>query len=187
MNTKYKQKLLVINDKLIKRIANYDSLAFEELYNKSSGAVFGLAMSILANQSDAEDVVQETYISVYNNASKYKDKGKAMAWIFTIARNHALMIIRNRQKHKHVNLDDSFNVSSKDNIEETVHKEKLTETLLRTLKEDERQIVVMHSMSNIKHKDIAKIMDIPLSTVLSKYKRSLAKLKKKMEVNEYEK
>ena len=45
----------------------------------------------------------------------------------------------------------------------------------------------MHAMSNIKHKDIAEIMDIPLSTVLSKYRRSLQKLRNIMEVNEYEK
>lgn len=187
MKTEYNRKLLEVSDKLIKRVANYDSTAFEEVYNKSSSAVFGLAMSILSNQTDAEDVVQETYISIYKNANKYEGKGKAMAWIFTIARNHALMVIRDRKKHTHENLDDSYNIGIDYNIEEKIHKEQLTDALLKTLKEDERQIVVMHAMSNIKHKDLAKIMGIPLSTVLSKYKRSLAKLKKMMEVNEYEK
>lgn len=181
------KKLLIIPDKVIYKIAKYDKDAFEKLYNDTSGAVFGLAMSILANQTDAEDVVQETYISVYNNAAKYKGKGKAMAWIFTIARNHALMKIRDRQKQSHVNLDDVYDVGKENNIEDDLHKEQLVDVLLTTLKEDERQIVIMHAMSNMKHKDIAKIMNMPLSTVLSKYKRSLKKLRNEMEVNEYEK
>jgi RNA polymerase sigma-70 factor (ECF subfamily) len=187
MGNAYNRKLLYIDDKVIKKIAKYDSSAFEELYNKSSGAVFGLAMSILANQSDADDVVQETFISIYNNASKYKGKGKAMAWIFTIARNHALMKIRDRQKRSHIDLNQVYDVGVDDNIEDKIHKEQLVDVLLRVLKEDERQIVVMHAMSNMKHKEIANIMDMPLSTVLSKYKRSLEKLRKEMEVNEYEK
>jgi RNA polymerase sigma-70 factor (ECF subfamily) len=187
MKPSYNKKLLIIEDQLIKRVAKYDSAAFEELYNESSGAVFGLAMSILGNQADADDVVQDTYISIYNNATKYKGKGKAMAWIFTIARNHALMKIRERKKHSHVDLDDVYNIGEENTMEEDMYKENLISVLLDTLKEDERQIVVMHAMSNIKHKDIANIMDMPLSTVLSKYKRSLEKLRYRMEVNEYEK
>lgn len=186
MMSKYDRKLLVVEDKLIKKIAKYDSLAFEQLYNETSGAVFGLAMSILANQTDAEDVVQKTYISVYNNAKTYKGKGKAMAWIFTIARNHALMKIRDRNKRSHIDLDDLYDIGTENNIEEELHKEQLVDVLLNTLSEDERQIVVMHAMSNIKHKEIARIMGMPLSTVLSKYKRSLEKLRREMEVNEYE-
>jgi RNA polymerase sigma-70 factor (ECF subfamily) len=187
MSVKNYKKLLVVPDKVIHSIAKYDKKAFEQLYNQTSGAVFGLAMSILANQSDADDVVQETYISVYNNASKYKGKGKAMAWIFTIARNHALMKIRDRQKRSHINLDDVYDVGVENNLEDDLHKEQLVDILLKTLKEDERQIVIMHAMSNMKHKEIAEIMDMPLSTVLSKYKRSLQKLRNVMEVNEYEK
>ena len=186
MKPVYNRKLLVIDDRLMKRISQYDSKAFEQVYNQSSGAVFGLAMSILGNQADAEDVVQETYITIYNKADTYKDKGKAMAWIFTIARNHALMKLREKKKHSHIDLDEVYNVGEDDSTLEDMHKEDLVSVLLDTLKEDERQIVVMHAMSNMKHKDIAEVMNIPLSTVLSKYKRSLDKLRLKMEVSEYE-
>lgn len=187
MKPNYNRKHLVIDDRLIKQVAKNDSVAFEKLYNLSSGAVFGLAMTIVGNQADADDVVQETFISIYNNASKYKDKGKAMAWIFTIARNHALMKIREKKKHAHVDLEEVYNIGEENTIEQDIYKENLTLVLLNTLKEDERQIVVMHAMSNIRHVDIASIMGIPLSTVLSKYKRSLEKLRKQLEVNEYEK
>ena len=73
---RYNNKTLKISDKLMKRISKYDSIAFEELYNQAGGAVFGLAMSILANHSDAEDVVQNTFISIYcPNKSSFLNYG----------------------------------------------------------------------------------------------------------------
>jgi len=186
MSVKYKRKELKISDKLMKKIANFDPIAFEELYNKASGAVFGLAMSLVANQTDAEDIVQETFLTIYKKAKDYNAQGKAMAWIFTITRNHSLMKLRERSKNAHTNLDDIYDIGSDEDIINETYTENLVNLLLKTLKADERQIVVMHSMSNMKHKDIADVLDIPISTVISKYNRSLKKLKAEMEVNEYE-
>jgi len=176
-----------VSDRLIKKVANHNVESFEELYKLSSAAVFGLAVSILGNQVDAEDVVQEVFISIYEKAHQYEGGGKAMAWIFTITRNQSLMKIRDRNKRKHVNLDDVYDIGEDNNIEEEIYNETLINRILEILNEDERQIVVMHSMSNIKHKDIAGLMKLPLSTVLSKYNRALKKLKKELVVNGYEK
>lgn len=186
MAIQYKRKTLSVSEKLIKQVANRDPYAFETLYDKTSGAVFGLAMSILSNQADAEDVVQETYISIYKHAENYSRMGKPMAWIFTIARNHALMKIRERTKKDTVNLDTIYDVGEDSTVEKEMNNNELIEVLLKTLKEEDRQIVVMHAMSNLKHKDIARIMEIPLSTILSKYRRALEKLRLVMEVNGYE-
>lgn len=186
MKSDYNKKHLKVSDALIRKIANYDSIAFEQLYKEASGAVFGLAMSILRNYDDASDVVQNTFITIYEKAQDYQPEGKAMAWIFTITRNHAYMILRNKAKHNHSDLDDVYDVGVESTIENELENEELITELLQELQEDERQIVVMHAMSNMKHKDIAKELDLPLSTVLSKYRRSIQKLKQYMEVNEYE-
>lgn len=176
-----------VSDRMIKKVANHNVECFEELYRLSSAAVFGLAVSIVGNQVDAEDVVQEVYINIYDKANQYQGGNKAMAWIFTITRNQSLMKIRDRNKRKHVNLDDVYDVGIDNNIEDEMYNENLINKILEILNEDERQIVVMHSMSNIKHKEIAVLMKLPLSTVLSKYNRALKKLKKELVVNGYEK
>jgi RNA polymerase sigma-70 factor (ECF subfamily) len=186
MKQQYNRKLLTVSDKLMAKVAQYDVRAFEELYNQTSGAVFGLAMSLLKHQQDAEDVVQNTYITIYEKIEQYHPNKKAMAWIFTIARNHALMLLRQRSKNQHVDLDDVYDIGEEPTVEEDMYKEELVDTLLEHLNEEERQIVVMHAMSNLKHKEIATILDIPLSTVLSKYRRAIQKLRKVMEVNGYE-
>jgi RNA polymerase sigma-70 factor (ECF subfamily) len=186
MSKTHNKNTLEISDKLMSKVKKYDQKAFEELYNKASTAVFGLAMSILGNKDDASDVVQNTFISIYEKIQSYYPEGKAMAWIFTITRNHAYMIMRDKEKHSHVDLDNVYNAIVDSTVEEDLHKERLTSILLNELQDDEREIVVMHAMSNMKHKDIAKILDLPISTVLSKYRRSLEKLRQVMEVNGYE-
>lgn len=184
---KPKYSIPKVTDKLIRNVAKYNVTSFEHLYNTTSSSVFGLAYSIIGNKSDADDVVQDVFISIYEKANQYKGGGKAMAWIFTITRNHALMRIRDRKKREHVNLDDVYDIGTESTVEDDVYKENIINKVLDTLKEDERQIVVMHAMSNIKHKDIAEIMDMNISTVLSKYRRSIKKIEKELEVNEYEK
>jgi RNA polymerase sigma-70 factor (ECF subfamily) len=183
MSTKYVKNDLKISDKLIRRVARYDTGAFEQLYEQASGAVFGLAMSILANYDDASDVVQNTFVSIYEHAKDYKADNKAMAWIFTIARNHAYTILRQKKKHQHMDLDDVYDVGEETTVVEDMHKERVVTKLLHLLSEEERQIVVMYAMSNLKHKDIAKTLRLPLSTVLSKYRRAIKKLQQHMEVN----
>lgn len=184
-SSNYKRKLK-ISDELIANIAKKDMKAFELVYEKASSAVFGYAMSILNHYDDATDVVQKTFISIYEHASDYQPNDKAMAWIFTITRNYALSIIRDKTRHPQVNLDDLYDIKDDTRIDDDVMHESIAMDLLNQLSKDEREIVVMHAMSNMKHKDIARLLNIPLSTVLSKYRRSIMKLKQYMEVNEDE-
>ena len=89
-----KRKSPDISDGLISQIALGDTEALRELYEKTSSAVYGFALSILKNQHDAQDVMQELYVKVYENAPQYVSRGKPMAWILTITRNLSLMKLR---------------------------------------------------------------------------------------------
>lgn len=163
-------------DNLIWNIANGNEKAFHELYEATRTAVYGFALSIVKNHQDAEDVMQETYISVFRSACSYQGQGKPMAWVLRIARNHGLMKLRDHKKHQALSVDEMANwlegqrqLSSEDKI--------VLETAMKVLKEDERQIIVLHSLSGIKHKEIAELLDMKLSTVLSKYHRGLKKMR----------
>jgi len=68
--------------------------ALEALYERTKAAVYGLALSILRNPQDAEDVMQDTYIRIIRSAGRYRSQGKPMAFILTITRNLALDRIR---------------------------------------------------------------------------------------------
>jgi len=170
-------------DNLIFEISKENMQALELLYEKTKTAVYGFALSILRNPQNAEDVMQETYINVYNGASGYQSRGKPMAWILTIVRNLSLMKLRqgNRQE---TSLDEAQELKDSSNFEQTSIEHMILQTALTVLSEEERQIIILHSLSGLKHREIALILDIPLSTTLSKYHRGLAKLKKYIEKEE---
>ena len=88
-----------IDDSLIEKISHGDTDAFRDLYESASKSVYGFALSILKNRFDAEDVLQDTFLRVYANASGYKAKGKPMAWILRITRNLALTRLREKSKN----------------------------------------------------------------------------------------
>ena len=171
------RKIPHISDEIIFRIAQGDQDAFHKLYEETSSLVYGYALSILKDKHNAEDVMQDTYIKVYSNAGSYTAKGKPMAWILTITRNLALMKFRQKQ---HENIDDDQYESISDMPHIHSENKMLVDQLLERLSEEEREIVMLHAMSELKHREIAALMSLPLSTVLSKYNRAIAKLREIM-------
>lgn len=180
------EETLEITEEMIRKISHGDNNAFAQLYRITYQAVYGFLLSILNNREEAEDILQETYIKIRENAAKYSNKGKPLAWIFTIARNLAYMRLRKRKRVSMVSLEDAENMagfSDVKNLEERI----VLEAAFRILNVEERQIVVLHAVSGLKHKEISQIMRRPLSTVLSKYNRAIKKLEKAVgEEEEYD-
>ncbi len=166
-----------IQDSLIVRIGESDKEALRELYEKSKKAVYGFAYSIVKSPQDAQDVVQDTFIKIYEAAPNYRPQRKPLAWIFTITRNIALMKIREKNKtvstEEQEGLENLFQVSP-DTISEHAY---MLQKALSQLSEESRQIVVLHALTGLLHKEIAEMYNMKLSTVLSKYNRAIKKLR----------
>lgn len=161
----------------IKQIAEGDKEALALLYEKTHAAVYGFTLSILKNRSDAEDVLHDTYIQIWRAADSYTPAGKPLAWIFTITRNLALMHLREQTRTVTVSPEDWQNLF----VDEPAvnHEDRLVlAALLSILSDEERQIVMLHTMTGMKHREIAEFLNLRLSTVLSKYNRALKKLRK---------
>lgn len=168
-----------LDENLIVRMAGGDGGAFRELYQQTSGTVYGFAMSILRNRHDAEDVMHDAFIKIYTSAVTYKPAGNPMAWILTIVRNLCYNRIRAGKVCEDLSQYDDLAGVSDDS--ETVLDRMVLETAMKILDAEERQIVVLHAMTGFKHREIAEILDLPTGTVLSKYNRALRKLRNEME------
>jgi RNA polymerase sigma-70 factor (ECF subfamily) len=164
-------------DALIFGIARGGRDELETLYRQTSPAVYAYALSILKNSSAAEDVMQDTFVSIAQNAAGYRSQGKPMAWIMTITRNLAFMRLQ-KSENKNVPLDDCAEFSQPQDEYSECDRKLMLKTALAVLSAEERQIVTLHGVSGLKHREIAAMMGIPLSTVLTKYKRALEKMKK---------
>lgn len=172
-----------IDDKLISDIAKGNMSAFHDLYTAVSGNVYGFALSITKNIHDAQDVLQDTFLKVYSNADRYIPNGKPLAWIFTITRNLSLDKIKDKMRSSEYcdNIREEIDFSV---IENTEHR-LLLEKMFDILNDEEKQILILHSVNGMKHREIAKLLSIPLNTVLSKYNRAVNKLKKAIEEEDY--
>ncbi len=167
-------------DGYIAGIAKGDRDALADLYHHSSASVYAFALSILKNVHDAEDVLQDCYLRIHDCAGSYRSHGKPMAWILTIARNLCMMRLREKSKTAELT-DEDWNAALSESCETNIDDRILLTQCLSRLRDDERQIVVLHAVAGFRHREIAAFLDMPLPTVLSKYSRSLKKLKENLE------
>lgn len=171
-----KQKLN-IDEAIFSRIAANDMAAFEEFYRLTERTVYAFVLSTLKNHDDTLDVVQDTYLKIRAAAHLYQPLGKPMAWVFTIARNLSISKIRSKQKNDSIevtDLENDLNFSYITDSEDRL----VLQSALKILSSQETEIILLHAISGFTHREIAKSLELNLSTVLSKYHRGLKKLKK---------
>ena len=170
----------VIDDILILNIARGDKKAFSSLYQLTSQSIYAYALSILKNPADAEDVLQDTFLKIRSAAALYTPNGTPLSWILTITRNLCLMKIR-RQSHLACQPVDDLSLESSLNYISDSEDRIVLKTTLQLLSDEECQIIILHAITGWKHREIAKLLQLPVSTVLSKYHRGLKKLKTELE------
>jgi len=163
-------------ERLLAQIANRDREALGELYCRARGAVYALALGLLKNTQDAQDVTQDTFVRVWEGAGNYRPQGSPMAWVLTIARNLARMKLR--QAGREVQLTDGeWEAIPAAAPAVTPEDRRLLQTALAALEDRERQVVLLHAAAGLKHRETAALLELPLPTVLSKYRRALKKMR----------
>lgn len=157
-------------------IAHGDKEALQHLYQSTRTAVYGFALSILKNRHDAEDILQEVYIRIFHSSDSYRPEGKPMAWIFAITRNLALMRLREGRRYGELPEEAWAQIPAKDSGLSTEDRMVL-DAAMQGLTDEERQIVMLHALTGMKHREIAEVMELALPTVLSKYHRAIKKMR----------
>ncbi len=164
-------------DSYLERIAETDTEALGLLYHMTKTSVYSYALSVLKNSYDAEDILHDCYVKIYTAARDYKSQGKPMAWILTITKNLCLKRISEKKRftdETEFNPDEALEFSADVSDDDRI----VIRECLKILSDEERQIVVLHAVSGFLHREIAAFLKLPLSTVISKYNRAIAKLEK---------
>lgn len=160
---------------LLIRMGAGDAQALAELYGRTRGAVYAAALSILKNAADAQDAAQDAFIRAWEAAGQYRPQGAPMAWLLTIARNQAVDRLRRQQRLTDISQQEWDAIPARSPV--SYEERALLQTALARLDDTERQIVLLHVSGGLKHREIASLLDMPLATVLSKYHRTLKKLR----------
>ncbi|MCM1091863.1 MAG: RNA polymerase sigma factor [Butyrivibrio sp.] len=167
---------------LVKRVAVGDREALEQLYLSYKTKVFRLALAILGDCFLAEDTVQETFLKIQQSAEGFHFRNSEGAWIMTIARNTAIDILRKRRREVvHEEIEELLdNVWPPANTIELNENEGFLE-LIRKLNETDQQIVSLHLIGELKHHEIAHILDMNVAAVKKRYRRAIEKIAREME------
>ncbi len=155
----------------IKAIKKHDEQAFGAVYHETKHAVYAMILPIVKDRSLAEDVMQETYIKMLKSIDQYQKKYKFINWLLTIAKNTALDELRKRSHDSSVSpldTDDLF-IAKESSIETRL----ITEHYLSLIPDEEKQIVLLKVVGDLKHKEIAQLLGKPLGTITYLYNKAI--------------
>lgn len=167
-------------DELLSGVAAGDREALAQLYRRTRTAVYGLALSYVKNAHDAQDVTQDTFVRVWDSAYQYKPQGSPMGWLLAVARNLALMKLRQGSRQEQLE-DEEWDAIPAESPAVTPEDRQVLQQAMAALTDEERQVVMLHAVTGLKHREIAHLLEMPLATVLSKYHRALKKLRVQLE------
>jgi RNA polymerase sigma-70 factor (ECF subfamily) len=137
--------------------------------------VYGYALSLVKNVHDAEDVLQECYLKLCSAAAAYRKQGKPMAFLLRIVRNLCYDRLRDRQRRESDLSSELAAMSAWPNLSE---EDRVTlRACLEELRDEERQVILLHVLGGFRFHEIASFTEEPLSTVLSRYHRAMKKLR----------
>jgi RNA polymerase sigma-70 factor (ECF subfamily) len=168
---------------LMPQIAAGDRGALKRLYEATSAKLFGVALRILADREEAEDVLQEVYVTIWRRADRYEPaRASVMTWVSTIARNRAIDRLRARGPMAHAAPVEDLEIADEGqaSAEALVAAGQDAARLAGCLGElDTRTETVIRTafFEGVTYEALARRMDQPLGTVKSWIRRGLAKLK----------
>ena len=169
----------------LQRVAEHrDRQAFAELFAHFAPLLKAFALSSpgMSSNALAEEVVQEVMLKVWNRASTFDaTKAGASTWIYTLARNCRIDLLRRRNRlREEVDVDELWDIGTpSDAPEADLYRERnrvVVGESLRTLPADQRQVIAKVYMEGKSHSEVAEELGLPLGTVKSRIRLALSKL-----------
>lgn len=170
-------------DNYIERLKLKDNEAFRYVYDETKRGVYAMIISIVKDRQATEDLMQDTYIKMLKNIDQFTSGRDFNSWVVQIAKNTALDYYRKHQKTiitdpiENIHIIDTVQAETSSNAKNDYS----LEEMIKPLNEEERQIILLHIVSEMKFKTIAETMSKPLGTILWMYQKALKKIKKSLE------
>jgi len=191
------------DETLMLRYQQGDRAAFSLLVRRHQGPLYNFALRQVRVPQVAEDVVQEAFVRVVQNATDFKHEARFTTWVYTITRNLCIDQLRKRALRKHPSLDESRGQSRGEegegptlgeqtadpraSVEREATGTELKERIARavdTLPDEQREVFLMREIANLPFKEIADITGVPENTVKSRMRYALERLQEAL--SEYE-
>jgi len=168
----------------VQQLLRRDVRAFEQLYDRHSRIVYGLVLRILQQGSTAEEVVQDVFLQLWRNASRYQpSRGPFVPWLLTLARNRALDTLRlksERQRRREDQTEELPQIAQVPQYEQALDEKRRAEvvrSLMSSLSAPQKKAIELAYFEGLSHSEIAEALHEPLGTVKSWIRNGLIRLK----------
>lgn len=161
--------------KYIEGLKNKDEESFNYIYENTKHTVYATIYAIVRDRAACQDIMQETYMTMLEKIYQYQPRYRFLSWLTTIARNKAIDYYRRHKREVLVDIDEAADLMPASSA--IGEKWALIEEMLDCLSETERSIYLMRVVKQLKNREIADIMGMPLGTVLWHYSKAVKKLK----------
>lgn len=170
-------------EQIIARCKENDRKAQKQLYKRYSGLLFGVCLRYASTRAEAEDVLQEAFMKIYNNIGDYSSIGSFVGWMKRIVINTSITHYHRNHKHwYHDDVDDirECQMSSFDFTSSDYTREELL-SVIQSLPEGYRMVFNMYAIEGYKHREIADQLGIEVNTSKSQYSRARKLIQKRLE------
>jgi len=173
---------------LLQQVATGDRTAFAGLYDRTAPRLFGLVKRLLRDHAQSEEVTQEVFLEIWQNAPRYDpSKGGAIAWMLTMAHRRAVDRVRasqaSRDRDSRVGIRDyqpEFD-SVAERVEVVIESDRVKRALDR-LTELQREAVSLAYFGGYSHSEVAALLHIPIGTVKTRLRDGMIRLRDEMGV-----
>lgn len=160
---------------ILQRIADNDRAAFDDLYKDYSKVIFGIALSLLKNEENCNDVLQLVMSKLFIMPKEKFPTSHELTWLYTVTKNEALQFMR--KERPTVPLDDIFEMTSgMDELSRAMDMATYRD-MIKSLDEQSKAIVTLKVIAGFSHREIGKLLHMPTGTVQWKYHMAVHKLR----------
>lgn len=180
----------------VRRLKARDEAALEELMAQYETKVFGLALRMTGNRQDAEEILQDVFLSVFQKIDGFRGDSKLSSWIYRVATNMALMKLRKRSKFQEIPLEEELGPKMTEEgmiaepvidwsrlpDEELIRKELLhrIDEALTALPTDYRSVFVLRDIEELSAEETSQILEISIVALKSRLHRARLFLRKEL-------
>jgi RNA polymerase sigma-70 factor, ECF subfamily len=160
---------------LLQHAGGGDSKAFHALVDRHSQRLYRLAVSLIGNAADAEDVLQETFIGAFRGLRSFEARSSVKTWLTRILVLQAAQWNRSRRRKSAAVMDDSF-AAAPGSPEAVVD----VKAALAKLSPEHREVMVLREYERMSYDEIAQVLGVPQGTVESRLHRARSEMREKL-------
>ncbi|MDZ7315840.1 MAG: sigma-70 family RNA polymerase sigma factor [candidate division KSB1 bacterium] len=176
------------DEEFVRAAQDGDYAGFDALVRKYQDRIFGICLLFLDDRNDADDAAQEVFIKAYRSLSRFKGKAQFSTWLYRIAVNHCLNLLRARRRRKMLTLFSRLRAREKLYLMETaggedphmrMEQEEIEQKVakaIESLPDDQKTALILHRYEGLSYQEIAGVMGVSVACIESRLFRAKKKL-----------